>query len=38
MIIEITEKIINYKNKEEKLNEINNIKQIIKNISIGKDP
>src|ERR1044072_3582655 len=37
MVIEITEKIFNYINKEEKLNEINNIKKIIKNISIGKD-
>ena len=36
-IIEITEKIFNYINKEEKLNEINNIKQIVKNISIGKN-
>ena len=36
IIIEVTEKIFNYINKEEKLNEINNIKQIIKNINIGK--
>src|ERR1044072_6753995 len=36
-IIEITEKIFNYINKEEKFNEINNIKQIVKNISIGKN-
>src|ERR1044072_4513479 len=36
-IIEVTEKIFNYINKEEKINEINNIKQIVKNISIGKN-
>ena len=37
IIIELTEKIFNYINKEEKINEINNIKQIVKNISIGKN-